>query len=69
MFALIIVWINIITVINKLSQYFNILQMIHLQAAKHVLQYLCDSFQLEILYKLTDSNLVDYADAIYVNVR
>ena len=43
--------------------------MIYLQAAKHVLQYLCDLFQLEILYKLIDNNLIEYADAVYVNVK
>src|SRR5438034_2940674 len=60
MFALIAVRIDIITAVNRLSQYLSASQMIHLQAAKHVLQYLCGSSQLGILYKSTDSNLVGY---------
>ena len=69
MFALIVIWIDIITAVNRLSQYLSASQIIHLQAAKHVLQYLCGLSQLEILYKSTDSNLVEYANTVYVNAR
>ena len=68
MFAAVIIQIDIIFTVNKLSQYFSESCKIHLQAAKHVLQYLKSSSNLEILYKFTlVSNLVKYADAAYVN--
>ena len=69
MFALIAIQINIITAINKLSQYFNESQMIYLQMIKHVFQYLCDSFQLEILYKSINDDLTDYTDTVYTNAK
>ena len=68
MFALIVIWIDIIITINKLSQYLSESWIIHLQAVKHILRYLCDLFQLKILYK-TISDFIDYANAVYVNVR
>ncbi len=68
MFAAIVVQINIIIVMNRLSQYLSQPHKIHLQAAKHVLRYLTDSPQLEILYKLT-GDLISYADAAYANTQ
>src|SRR5438034_6606707 len=67
MFASIAVRIDITTAVNRLSQYLSAPRMIHLQAAKHVLRYLCGSSQLGILYKSTGSDLVGYADAAYIN--
>ena len=68
MFAGVTVWIDIVFAVNRLSQYLNESHKIHLQAAKHVLQYLKSSFNLEILYKFTSvSNFVRYADAAYMN--
>ena len=69
MFAAVTVQIDIVFAVNRLSQYLSESCKIHLQAAKHVLQYLKSSSNLEILYKFMPvSNLVKYADAAYMNI-
>ena len=70
MFAAVIVQINIVFTVNRLSQYLSESHKIHLQAAKHVLQYLKSSSNLEILYKfMSVSDLIKYADAAYTNAH
>ena len=67
-FAAVTVQIDIVFTVNKLSQYFSESHKIHLQAAKHIFWYLKNSSNLEILYKFTSvSDLVEYADAAYIN--
>ncbi len=53
--------------LNQLSQYLSKLQEIHLQAAKHILHYLEEAINLEILYKTDRENLIIFADAFYTN--
>ena len=70
MFAAVTVQIDIVFTVNRLSQYLSESHKIHLQAAKHVLQYLKSSSNLEILYKfMSVSDLIKYADAAYTNAH
>ena len=60
--------IEITTAVNQLSQYLVDSQKIHMQAAKHLLQYLNSTIDLEIIYRPVNSeNLILYADAAYAN--
>src|SRR5438046_4408559 len=69
MFAAVTTRIDIASAVNRLSQYLSEPRIIHLHAAKHVLRYLRGSSDLGISYKSASSNLVGYADAVYVNAR
>ena len=61
--------INITTAVNQLSQYFSESYKIYLQAAKHLLHYLKNKIDLEILYKTDEENLIIFADTIYANAQ
>jgi len=68
MFMMIETQINIATAVNQLSQYLVESQKVHMQAAKHLLQYLNGTIDLEIIYRPTNNrNLILYADAAYAN--
>ena len=70
MFAAVTVQIDIVFTVNRLSQYLSESHKIHLQAAKHIFQYLKSSSNLEILYKFTSvSDLVRYTNAAYMNTH
>ena len=69
MFAAVAVQIDIAFAVNRLSQYLSEPCTVHLHTAKHVLRYLRGSSDLGISYKSTSSNLVEYADAVYMNAR
>ena len=51
-----------------MSQYFSESHEIYLQAAKHLLHYLKDKIDLEILYKIDEENLIIFTDTVYANV-
>ena len=68
MFMIIETWIDIVTVVNWLSQYLSESCEIHLQAVKHLLHYLRDKIDLEILYKTDEENLIIFTDAVYANI-
>ena len=67
MFMTIETQINITTAVNQLSQYLSESHEIHLQVMKHLLCYLKDKIDLEILYKTDRENLIVFADAVYAN--
>ena len=69
MFMIIKIQINITIIINQLSQYFNEFYEIYLQAIKHLLYYLKDKIDLEILYKIDRKNLIVFTDAVYANTQ
>ena len=69
MFIIIEIQINIIIIVNQLNQYFNEFHEIHLQAAKHLLCYLKDEINLEILYKTDRENFIVFTDAVYANAQ
>ena len=60
--------INITIVVNQLSQYFSEFYKIYLQAAKHLLHYLKNKIDLEILYKIDEKNLIVFINAVYANI-
>ena len=68
MFIIIEIQINIIITVNQLNQYLNESCEIHLQAVKHLLHYLRDKIDLEILYKTDEENLIIFTDAVYANI-
>ena len=67
MFMMIKIQINITTVINQLSQYLSKSHEIHLQVTKHLLCYLRDKIDLEILYKTDEENLIIFVNVVYAN--
>src|SRR5947207_9004067 len=69
MFAAVATRIDIVSAVNRLSQYLSEPRTVHLHAAKHVLRYLRGSPDLGIPYKSTGGNLVGYTDAAYANAR
>ena len=60
--------LNIFFTLNWLSQYFNDSAEHHKYALKRLLQYICSTADLEIMYKSSESqNLVEYFDSDYVS--
>ena len=68
MYAAIYMCSDIFFTLNWLSQYFNDCAEHHEYALKKLLQYICSTVNLEIMYRLSESqNLIEYSDSDYTS--
>ncbi len=70
MYAAIHTWLDIIFVLNQLSQYLNNSAEHHEHVLKKLMWYVCFIIDLDIMYKVSESmKLVEYFDSDYVSNR
>ncbi len=70
MYAAIYTRLNIIFVLNQLSQYLNDFAEHHEHILKKLMQYVCFIIDLDIMYEVSESmKLVEYSDSDYVSDR
>ncbi len=70
MYAAIYTWLNIIFVLNRLSQYFSNFAKHHEHILKKLMQYVRFIIDLNIMYEVSESmKLVEYSDSDYVSDR
>ena len=68
MYAVIHTHSDIFFALDWLSQYFNDSAEHHEHALKKLLQYICSTADLEIMYRLSESqNLIEYSDSDYTS--
>ena len=68
MYAVIHTHSDIFFALDSLSQYFNDSAEHHEHALKRLLQYICSTVNLEIMYRLSESqNLIEYSDSDYTS--
>ena len=68
MYAVIHIHSDIFFALNWLSQYLNDSAEHHKHALKKLLQYICSTVNLEIMYRLSESqNLIEYSDSDYTS--
>ena len=68
MYAVIHTHSDIFFALDWLSQYFNDSAEHHEHALKKLLQYICSTVNLEIMYRLSESqNLIEYSDSDYAS--
>ena len=68
MYIVIYTHLDIVFALNWLSQYFNDSAKHHKHALKRLLQYICSTADLKIIYELSESqNLIKYSDLNYTS--